>query len=64
MAQHAVMPDSSSAGLTQPQTEPPSTYRIRRRNRYWEVIDSAGELVCLAVYKRGATEVIRRLTGD
>ena len=64
MAQHAAMPESSSAGLTRSQMEQPSTYSIRRRNRYWEVIDSAGELVCLAVYKRGATEVIRRLTGD
>jgi hypothetical protein len=36
-------------------------YSISRRGRYWEVCDSAGELVCLAVYKCGAHEVVRRL---
>jgi hypothetical protein len=34
---------------------------MKRRNRHWAVVDSAGELVCLTVYKRGAEEVIRRL---
>lgn len=37
-------------------------YTITRRNRYWEVRDSDGELVCLAVYKCGANEVVRRMT--
>lgn len=37
-------------------------YTIARRNRYWEVRDPDGELVCLAVYKRGAKEVVRRMT--
>lgn len=37
-------------------------YAIARRNRYWEVRDPDGELVCLAVYKRGASEVVRRMT--
>ena len=32
------------------------------RSRHWAVHDPAGELVCLCVYKRGAVEVIRRLT--
>ena len=36
-------------------------YTIRRRNRFWEVLDSSGKLVCLTVYKRGAEEVVRRL---
>ncbi len=36
-------------------------YTINRRGRYWEVCDSAGDLVCLAVYKCGAREVVRRL---
>lgn len=39
-----------------------STYRILRRDRHWEVRDSKGELVCLTVYKRGAEEVVRRLS--
>ncbi len=40
-----------------------STYEIRRRNRFWEIVDSAGQLVCVTVYKRGAKEVVRRLRG-
>jgi hypothetical protein len=34
---------------------------IKKRGRYWEVTDGAGELVCLCVYRKGALEVIRRL---
>ncbi len=30
--------------------------------RYWAVYDDAGELVCLCVYRKGAREVVRRLT--
>lgn len=37
------------------------TYAIRRHYRHWEVLDPAGHLVCLTVYKRGAQEVVRRL---
>lgn len=37
------------------------SYTIQRRGRYWQVVDAAGELVCLTVYKRGAQEVVRRL---
>jgi hypothetical protein len=36
-------------------------YEIQKYGRYWAVIDSAGELVCITVYKRGAAEVVRRL---
>jgi len=38
-------------------------YRIVKQyfSRYWEVRDPADELVCIAVYKKGAAEVIRRL---
>jgi hypothetical protein len=38
-------------------------YKIIKRttDRWWEVRDPAGELVCLTVYKRGAVEVVRRL---
>jgi len=35
---------------------------IRKYGRYWAVIDTDGTLVCLCVYKRGAAEVVRRLT--
>lgn len=37
-------------------------FTIRQRNRHWEVRDPAGELVCLTVYRRGAREVVRRLS--
>jgi hypothetical protein len=37
-------------------------YRIQRRNRHWEVRDPVGDLVCLTAYKRGAEEVVRRMT--
>jgi hypothetical protein len=30
-------------------------------SRYWQVIDPAGKLVCVAVYERGGREVMRRL---
>jgi len=40
------------------------TYEIRRRGRFWEVLDASGELVCMTVYKRGAKEVVRRLRGE
>jgi len=40
------------------------TYEIRRRKRFWEVVDSAGDLVCMTVYKRGAREVVRRLRSE
>jgi hypothetical protein len=32
-----------------------------RKTRYWAVVDAAGTLVCLCVYRKGAQEVIRRL---
>ncbi len=38
-------------------------YTIQRRDRYWEIRDPTGELVCLTVYKCGAEEVIRCLRG-
>lgn len=59
-------------GSTMPPTTPPKTgppkppeqhqgYTIERRRRYWAVIDMDGELVCLAVYRKGAQEVVSRL---
>jgi len=38
------------------------TIRKRENTRWWEVRDPAGSLVCLAVYRRGAREVVRLLT--
>lgn len=37
-------------------------YTLGRRGRFWEVRDPIGTLICLTVYKRGAAEVIRRLS--
>jgi hypothetical protein len=28
--------------------------------RYWAVVDITGQLVCLCIYRKGATEVVRR----
>jgi hypothetical protein len=36
--------------------------RIEPRGRNWAVYDERGELVCICVYKRGALEVLHRLT--
>jgi surface antigen len=36
---------------------------IGKYERYWAVIDTYGRLVCLCVYRKGAEEVVRRLTG-
>ena len=30
--------------------------------RHWKVVDGNGDLVCITLYKKGAAEVIRRLT--
>ena len=35
--------------------------KIIRRGRYWAVYADGGELICLAVYKKGAQEVLRWL---
>ena len=32
-------------------------------NRYWQVLDPAGELVAVVLYKKGAMEIVRRLEG-
>lgn len=40
-----------------------SGYVITKRDRHWKVVDPKGELICIAVYKRGAREVVRRLLG-
>ncbi|WP_313559094.1 hypothetical protein [Ruminiclostridium cellobioparum] len=33
-----------------------------RDTRYWAVFDDTDELICLTVYRKGAQEVIRRLS--
>lgn len=37
-------------------------FTIDKLNRFWQVIDPEGQLVCMTVYKCGAKEVVRRLT--
>lgn len=41
--------------------QPGYTIQKQPRSRWWAVTDPTGALVCLTVYKKGATEVIRRL---
>jgi hypothetical protein len=38
------------------------TIRKHGHTRFWVVRDSAGGLICVCVYKRGALEVVRRLS--
>ncbi len=49
--------DNAPAPAAQP------AYKVvkREKDRWWEVRDPRGELVCETVYKRGAVEVVRRL---
>jgi hypothetical protein len=35
-------------------------YTILKHNRNWKVMDPAGQLVCITVYKKSVKEVIRR----
>jgi hypothetical protein len=35
---------------------------ITRHDRFWKVRDTDGTLICLTVYRKGAEEVVRRLT--
>ncbi len=37
-------------------------HAFTRYGRFWAVYDSAGGLVCVTVYKKGAIEVVRRLS--
>ena len=36
--------------------------QIAARGRFWAVHDRHGQLVCVTVYKKGAREVVRRLS--
>lgn len=44
-------------------TAPARAYRIEKHKhgRFFNVLDPDGQLVCVAVYRKGAAEVIRRL---
>ena len=55
----AAKPSAASAPAAEPQ---PYTIAKHTKGRWWEVRDAAGELVCLTVYRRGAREVVRRLS--
>jgi hypothetical protein len=73
-------PDACPPDDYQPEQLPPFEPRTRKgarpeelggyrleafgNSRYWQVIDPAGELVCVAVYKRGGREVMRRLATE
>ena len=35
----------------------------RHRHRFWRVEEDDGTLVCVTVFKKGAKEVVRRLSG-
>jgi hypothetical protein len=54
---------SATEANATPAAVPSYTIIKQSHSRWWEVRDPAGELVCLTVYKRGATEVVRRLRG-
>lgn len=57
----AVVAAPSGAAASAPPFPPVATVaRYGRRN--WAVYDHAGALVCVTLYKRGAVEVVRRLT--
>jgi len=38
------------------------TVKKHGHSRFWAVYDPVGDLVCVCVYKRGAVEVVRRLS--
>jgi hypothetical protein len=57
------MPRHSAPDVADAPRQGRHSFRIEpyRGSRHWAVYDSARELVCLTVYKRGAVEVVRRL---
>lgn len=56
------MPKQKHSDTPAPNEQPTFTIIKQTKSRWWEVRDPAGELVCLAVYRRGAREVVRRLS--
>jgi hypothetical protein len=59
IAMRAAKPSAASAPAATPQ---PYTIAKQTQGRWWEVRDAAGALVCLTIYRRGAREVVRRLS--
>jgi hypothetical protein len=53
--------EQSAAAATTSELQPYTIHK-QAKGRRWEVRDAAGELVCLTVYRRGAREVVRRLS--
>ena len=53
---------TTAASARAAEQQPAYTIAKRKNTRWWEVRDPAGELVCLTVYRRGAREVVRRLS--
>ncbi|HEX6368569.1 MAG TPA: hypothetical protein VF006_06545 [Longimicrobium sp.] len=49
---------------TQIAVDPRPGFAIKKYGRNWRVIDPAGQLVCITVYKKGALEVVRRLAAQ
>ena len=39
-------------------------YSMEKYGRNWMVIDPAGQLVCITIYKKDALEVVRRLAAQ
>ena len=58
------MANTGDTGTRAPDAKEQPAYAIIKqdKSRWWEVRDPAGELVCLTVYRRGAREVVRRLS--
>ena len=55
------MPRTQKSAAPAPQQ---TGYTVRKKDRNWMVIDPAGQLVCITVYKKGALEVVRRLAAQ
>jgi len=57
------MSDGKDACAQVPEAQEIATYTVQKREhtRWWKVLDPAGELVCLTVFRGGAREVARRL---
>ncbi len=59
----AAKQSAAYAPAAEPQ-QPLFTVQKKPESRWWEVRDAAGELVCITVYRRGAREVVRRLSAS
>lgn len=58
------MPTEQTQEGTAARADPAQTsgMQIAARGRFWAVHDRHGRLVCVTVYKKGAREVVRRLS--